>query len=103
MSERDRSTEHNSLDHGERVMKALMAAVKELREDVDVVIAKGGITSAEVVGTGLGAQRATVRGQVLPWVSIWDIQTPTGRGLLYVVVPGNVGDDENLGVNRWKR
>lgn len=96
MSQRDRSTEHNSLDHGERVMKALTTAVEELREDVDVVIAKGGITSAEVVRTGLGAQRAIVRGQVLPGISIWDVQTPTGRELLYVVVPGNVGDGETL-------
>jgi len=96
MSERARSAEHNTLDHGERVMASLTAAMEELRDEVDVVIAKGGITSAEVVRTGLGARRATVRGQVLAGISVWDVETPTGRPLLYVVVPGNVGDDNTL-------
>lgn len=95
-SERDRSEQHDSLAHGEKVMLALTTAVEELQDDVDVVIAKGGITSAEVVRTGLGAAHATVLGQVLPGVSVWDVPGTSGRQILYVVVPGNVGDDETL-------
>ncbi|WP_457253631.1 four-carbon acid sugar kinase family protein [Pedococcus sp. P5_B7] len=95
-TERLRSAEHNTLDHGERVMSALTTAVADLLPDVDVVVAKGGITSAEVARTGIGATSALVLGQVLPGVSVWQLEDRTGRELLYVVVPGNVGGPDTL-------
>ncbi|MGW7291884.1 four-carbon acid sugar kinase family protein [Streptomyces xiamenensis] len=94
-SERQRQAANNTLDHGERVMTALTTAVTELAPDVAAVIAKGGITSAEVARTGLGTGTARVRGQVLPGVSVWDLDTEAGT-VPYVVVPGNVGDERTL-------
>ncbi|KQS64270.1 four-carbon acid sugar kinase family protein [Modestobacter sp. Leaf380] len=95
-TDRSRSPEHNTLDHGERVMRALTTAVTDLLPEVDVVVAKGGITSAEVASTGIGATSALVLGQVLPGVSVWQLTAADGRDLLYVVVPGNVGGPDTL-------
>lgn len=94
-SERTRHDHHNTLAHGEAVMAALMTAVRELSDDARVVVAKGGITSAEVATTGLRASSATVRGQVLAGVSVWDLDTDATAATC-VVVPGNVGERSTL-------
>ncbi|MFF2371396.1 four-carbon acid sugar kinase family protein [Agromyces sp. NPDC058110] len=95
-TERERSATHNTLDHGERVMRALTTAVRDLLPEVSVVVSKGGITSAEVARTGIGATSAVVLGQVVPGVSVWSLDAHDGREILYVVVPGNVGDPGTL-------
>jgi uncharacterized protein YgbK (DUF1537 family) len=95
-SQRERLAEHNTLRHGERVMTAITTAVAAVRDDVDVVITKGGITSSEVAATGLGVKRATVLGQVLPGVSVWSIEPTPNHRQLMIVVPGNVGGAETL-------
>jgi len=91
-SERERRPEHNTLAHGQAVMSALLTAVQRLAPSVRVVVSKGGITSADVTTIGLGADAATVRGQVLPGVSVWDLDT----GSTCVIVPGNVGGPTTL-------
>jgi len=95
-SERNRSGEHNTLEHGEKVMQAIIASVQELCTYADVIVAKGGITSAEVARAGIGATKGWVLGQILPGISVWTMNDQNGRELLYVVVPGNVGDPETL-------
>ncbi|AXH35644.1 hypothetical protein DVJ78_09725 [Humibacter sp. BT305] len=95
-TERVRSASHNTLQHGEKVMTALTTSVRDLLPDVDVVVSKGGITSADVARLGLGATRAVVIGQVLAGVSVWRLTVADGRSLLYVVVPGNVGGPSTL-------
>jgi hypothetical protein len=95
-SERSRSSEHNTLEHGSRVMDALTTAVRAVIGSVEVVIAKGGITSADVARVGIGARSARVLGQVLPGVSVWDLTAFDGHRVLYVVVPGNVGGADTL-------
>ncbi|MEU4565220.1 four-carbon acid sugar kinase family protein [Micromonospora sp. NPDC023956] len=95
-SERVRRGDHHTLAHGEAVMAALTTVVRELAGTARVVVAKGGITSAEVVGTGLGADAATVRGQVLPGVSVWDLDRTTATATTCVIVPGNVGGPDTL-------
>lgn len=95
-SARERAAEHNTLEHGEKVMSALTSAVRELLPSVSVVVSKGGITSAEVAATGIGATRAHVLGQILPGVSAWELEAHDGRRLLYIVVPGNVGGPTTL-------
>ncbi|PRY15926.1 uncharacterized protein YgbK (DUF1537 family) [Kineococcus rhizosphaerae] len=89
-TERVRAADHGTLDHGERVMAALVEAVRLLRPRVDAVVSKGGITAAEVARTGLGAREAVVEGQVAPGVSVWRLPVD-GREVRQVVVPGNVG------------
>jgi uncharacterized protein YgbK (DUF1537 family) len=95
-TERHRRADHNTLAHGELVMRALTTAVRALVPDVEAVVAKGGITSAELARTGVGATRARVRGQVLDGVSVWDLVSAEGEDRLYVVVPGNVGSASTL-------
>ncbi|MFC8682429.1 four-carbon acid sugar kinase family protein [Microbacterium ureisolvens] len=95
-TERRRREEHDTLRHGELVMQALTTAVRELVPDAGVVVAKGGITSAELARTAIGATRARVRGQVLAGVSVWDLVSAGGDELTYMVVPGNVGGPETL-------
>lgn len=95
-SERDRHPEHNTLEHGQRVMQALTTCVKDIIEHVDLVIAKGGITSAEVARVGIGAESAWVQGQIRPGVSVWRLTDRAVRSLDYVVVPGNVGSRDTL-------
>ena len=95
-SERTRLESHNTLEHGENVMQAIIAAVQGLVAYSDVVVAKGGITSAEVARAGIGATKGWVLGQILPGISVWTLNDRTGRELMYVVVPGNVGDPETL-------
>lgn len=95
-TERRRKGEHGTLEHGARIMEALTCSVRSLLPDVEVIIAKGGITSAEVARIGAGAASARVMGQLLPGVSVWRMCDRTGRELLYVVVPGNVGSDRTL-------
>ena len=77
-------------------MDALTVAVRTVAPKVDVVVAKGGITSADVARVGLGARTARVLGQVLPGISVWQLQAFDGHQVLYVVVPGNVGGPDTL-------
>lgn len=94
-SERRRRAEHGSLAHGSAVMAALMQVVHRLAGDLDAVVAKGGITSAETVTTGLDADTARVAGQITAGVAQWTV--PAGRRLIPVaVVPGNIGTDDVL-------
>lgn len=69
--------------------------MSEILRCASAVIAKGGITSAEVAHTGLGATGARVRGQLMAGVSVWDLVTAETT-IPYVVVPGNVGNPETL-------
>lgn len=95
-TQRERLAEHNTLDHGRLVMLALTTAVRALLPAVGIVVSKGGITSADVARIGLGARSATVLGQILPGVSVWRLTAADDRDLLYVVVPGNVGEPDTL-------
>lgn len=61
------------------------------------LVAKGGITSADLATGALGIDRAWVRGCLLPGiVSLWDPVVGPAAGMPYVVFAGNVGDDEAL-------
>jgi uncharacterized protein YgbK (DUF1537 family) len=95
-TERIRQVQHGDLATGARVMDALTAIVGKVAGDCSAVIAKGGITSAQVATDGLGATQARVRGQLEPGISLWDLTLPDGRSLPYAVIPGNVGNDQTL-------
>ena len=79
----------------ELLMDCLVATVRRLAPEVDLVVAKGGITSARLATDALSAASARVRGQILPGVAVWTLRTPLGEPS-YVVVPGNVGADDAL-------
>lgn len=86
-----------SLHTGQRISAALVEIVRRIRRRPRYLVAKGGITSSDVATGGLQVKRALVRGQILPGVPVWELG-PESRypGLIYIVFPGNVGDDRAL-------
>ena len=89
-----------SLTIARTVSAALSRIVREaLAARPAWVIAKGGITSHDVMLHGLGIRRAEVAGQLFPGtVSVfWPLDAaPEAVGMPFVVFAGNVGDDGTL-------
>lgn len=81
---------------GRRIAEGLARAAGRVEPAPDVVIAKGGITSAATLLVGFREREADVQGPVLPGVSHWRAGDDGGAGLDYLVVPGNVGDERLL-------
>jgi uncharacterized protein YgbK (DUF1537 family) len=81
---------------GMRVACALAAVVARLRDASDVLLSKGGITSAVNVRDGLGAETAQIVGPLTAGVSLWLAHEPTGTDRPVIVFPGNVGETDTL-------
>lgn len=86
------------LDFGKAVSAFLMAVVQGLPADISFLISKGGITSNDVLSTGLKLHTARLLGQILPGVSMVTTAPdhPQYPRLPVVLFPGNVGDDQGL-------
>jgi uncharacterized protein YgbK (DUF1537 family) len=86
------------LNFGAAVSALLMDTVRGLPKDIGFLISKGGITSNDVLSTGLALTAARLLGQILPGVSV--IRTPDDHPqfpqLPVVLFPGNVGDRQAL-------
>ena len=93
---RERPPETTSLAVGERIADNLARVLAALEVSPDVVVAKGGITSAVTLREGVGADEAEVVGPVLPGVSRWSAAWRDGSPVDYLVVPGNVGEEDLL-------
>lgn len=82
------------LDFGVAVSQLLMDIVQGLPNDIGFLISKGGITSNDVLSTGLALTTARLLGQILPGCSM--VRTPAEHPLFpnlpVVLFPGNVGD-----------
>lgn len=80
------------------VSQLLMDIVQALPPEISFLISKGGITSNDVLSTGLNLLTARLLGQILPGCSV--IQTPADHPkfphLPVVLFPGNVGDQHGL-------
>jgi uncharacterized protein YgbK (DUF1537 family) len=83
-------------DTGMWVARGLAAIVNRLRDAYDVLLSKGGVTSAVNVRDGLRAERAQIVGPVAPGVSLWLADESGGGSRPVIVFPGNVGDDRTL-------
>jgi uncharacterized protein YgbK (DUF1537 family) len=92
------------LDFGMKVSALLMDIVKGLPKDIGFLISKGGITSNDVLSTGLALRSARLLGQIIPGCSV--IRTPEDLphfpNLPVVLFPGNVGDRTAL-ATVWRR
>lgn len=86
------------LAFGEGVSALLMDIVRGLPGDIGFLIAKGGITSNDVLSTGLELASARLLGQILPGVSMvcTGEEHPQFPNLPVVLFPGNVGDADAL-------
>ena len=75
----------------------LVNIMKGLTVRPGFIIAKGGITSSDLATRGLSTEKALVLGAVMPGVPVWKMDAKSKfPGILYVVFPGNVGDDNTL-------
>ena len=92
---RTRPSDLATLDDGAGVMSRLTGVAALVSEDVDACVVKGGITSADVAARSFDAIEAMVVGQLETGVSLWRLKTRQ-REIDYVVVPGNMGDNETL-------
>ncbi|AKG20202.1 four-carbon acid sugar kinase family protein [Calothrix sp. 336/3] len=86
------------LDFGANVSALLMDVVRGLPEDIGFLVSKGGITSNDVLSTGLALTSARLLGQILAGCSL--VRTapehPQFPNLPVVLFPGNVGDSNAL-------
>jgi len=87
------------LDFGIKVSSLLMDIVRNFPPDIGFLISKGGITSNDVLSTGLALTSARLLGQILPGCSmvLTSSNHPQFPDLPVVLFPGNVGDTNALG------
>lgn len=86
-----------SLSLCRRVSDALVEMLEGVTMRPRFVVAKGGITSSDVLTRALGVRRAVVLGQILPGVPVWRLGDESRwPGMTYVSFPGNLGGPEAL-------
>ena len=96
-AERQFASVAERLAFGEAVSGTLMDIVRRLPPTLGFLISKGGITSNDVLSSGLALTASRVLGQILPGVTV--VQTPPWHRLPQmpvVIFPGNVGGDDAL-------
>jgi uncharacterized protein YgbK (DUF1537 family) len=86
------------LAFGDMVSAFLMDVVRNLPVTLGFLISKGGITSNDVLSSGLALRTSRVLGQILPGCSVvrCPADHPRYPNLPVVIFPGNVGDDQAL-------
>ena len=91
-------TQAERLAFGTRVSSFLMNLVQRLPKTIGFLISKGGITSNDVLSTGLNLKQSRVVGQILTGCSV--VRCPQDHerypDLPVVIFPGNVGDETAL-------
>ncbi|KAJ8753715.1 hypothetical protein K2173_026391 [Erythroxylum novogranatense] len=93
-----------SLQINSKVSSALVEIIRRISTRPRYILAKGGITSSDIATKALEAKCATIVGQALAGVPLWQLG-PESRhpGVPYIVFPGNVGDTKALAevVKSW--
>jgi uncharacterized protein YgbK (DUF1537 family) len=86
------------LAFGDMVSAFLMDVVRNLPKTLGFLISKGGITSNDVLSSGLALRTSRVVGQILPGCSVvcCPADHPRYPNLPVVIFPGNVGDEQAL-------
>jgi uncharacterized protein YgbK (DUF1537 family) len=86
------------LKFGEAVSALLMDIVRGLPADIGFLISKGGITSNDVLSTGLSLKSVRQIGQIIAGCSVVKTEAdhPLFPNLPVVLFPGNVGDSNAL-------
>ena len=86
------------LAFGDMVSEFLMDVVRNLPKTLGFLISKGGITSNDVLSSGLALRTSRVVGQILPGCSVVRCphDHPRYPDLPVVIFPGNVGDEQAL-------
>ncbi|KXS32303.1 MAG: Fructose-bisphosphate aldolase [Candidatus Gallionella acididurans] len=86
------------LAFGDMVSAFLMDVVRNFPKSLGFLVSKGGITSNDVLSSGLALRTSRVVGQILPGCSVVCCpgDHPSFPDLPVVIFPGNVGDDQAL-------
>ena len=82
---------------GSKISNFLVRIVQELPYEPTFLVAKGGITSHDILTKGLNIEMAMVAGQILPGVPV--IKTNAHHrypNMPYIIFPGNVGETDAL-------
>ncbi|CAA9496755.1 MAG: hypothetical protein AVDCRST_MAG96-1765 [uncultured Segetibacter sp.] len=91
------SDPESSLQINATVSGFLVNIMKGLKVRPKFIVGKGGITSSDIATKGLSAQKALVLGPIIPGVPVWQMDEKSKfPGIIYVVFPGNVGDEKAL-------
>jgi uncharacterized protein YgbK (DUF1537 family) len=92
------SNQPSRLAFGDMVSAFLMDVVRNLPRTLGFLISKGGITSNDVLSSGLALRTSRVVGQILPGCSVvcCPPDHPRYPNLPVIIFPGNVGDDQAL-------
>jgi uncharacterized protein YgbK (DUF1537 family) len=95
--ERTFDTAEERLAFGLEISRVLMTIVRHAPATLGFILSKGGITSNDVLSTGLELRTARVAGQIHPGCSVVLTPPEHRHGSIPVVIfPGNVGDEESL-------
>jgi len=87
----------SSLDVGNKISQSLARIISGLQQFPSFIVAKGGITSNDIATKGLSIEKAMVCGQISKGVPVWRCGSESKfDGLVYIVFPGNVGNDKEL-------
>jgi uncharacterized protein YgbK (DUF1537 family) len=95
--ERRFDSKEERLSFGRQVSRFLVQIVRGVPEGIGFIISKGGITSNDVLSSGLALSSVEVVGQIVPGVTV--VRTPEDHrmpALPVVIFPGNVGERESL-------
>lgn len=94
--EKSFSDQATRLAFGDMVSAFLMDVVRNLPRTLGFLISKGGITSNDVLSSGLALRTSRVVGQILPGCSVvcCPPDHPRFPDLPVIIFPGNVGDDQ---------
>ena len=82
---------------GQKISIFLSELVKKLPVQPSYLVAKGGITSHQILSEGLQVKESRVLGQILPGIPVISLpHTHQYSNLPFIIFPGNVGDKNAL-------
>ncbi len=91
------SNPEESLEIVNLISKGMVKVIQGVKLKPRFLLAKGGITSSDILTKALEVKKATVLGQIIPGVPLWRLEeTNRFEGLIYMPFPGNLGGDVSV-------
>lgn len=80
-----------------RIADSITEIVKRIKARPGFLISKGGITSSDILTKALHTKEAVIYGQIYPGIPVWKLgESSKYPGMLQVIFPGNVGQENTL-------
>ena len=93
----DDDDKDTALQRSVAISQGVWHIVHDLQVKPSFVVAKGGITSADVGAKGLSIKKARVLGQIMPGIPVWQADEASRfPSIPYIIFPGNVGEEDTL-------